>query len=447
MSKIDLAKVAKISTTMEGDSLIASSVSASKIKACSDMTKLRSKKFRDSKAPSKSNLASIARPQSQDEAQTGYNPANSIVWDIEHSELLGSEVSPGKAHGTIVLKLDQLPLTSNKVLENEASNITPQQDPFPVTQSDVLSSPSLGPSQSASQIGLKTVDVASLPTVPSKYFKPLPPSLAEPRLALTCYTVNQPDPKPSVVSELGELLTIEDTISQMPEPASHFLHSTGPSYCDGQEGMSNVIPPVQTGYDLEVSVCEGYPDSEFWSPVNHPVDLGVDNIDQDHVNHVSVKFDGQINSSVVIPADHEIWPLDYIAGGELGEMDHTPFIPPFEYGSTEPHNSISHSVWPSDAYSEVSERCREAVYQDSGSSLDMGSEDQMKPDSDFNPEYEEVSSMDLELYPHVHHFWQGPSLLYGLSTPGESLSLHKLSNVEADVARQLQPDHWQPQKL
>jgi hypothetical protein len=309
----------------------------------------------------------------------------------------------------------------------------------------------LGPSQSASQTGFKTVDLASLSTAPSKYFKPLLPRLAEPHLALACYTANQLDTKPSALSELGELSMIEDTIPRMPSPPSHFLHS-GPSawsYCDGQESRTNLISPAQPSY--EVSVYEGYLDSEFWSPVDHPANLDVERFDAiDDIDHVSVNFDGQINSRVVIPADDGMWPLDYIAGREPCEMDHTSFIPPYE--STELHDSISRSNWSSDAYGEDSEKCQGVIYYGSGSTLspiDLGSEDrQTQLDDNFNPEHEGVSSRDLEFYPGViHHFWQGHSLLYGLSTPGDPSSLHKLSNVEADVARQLQLNHWQPQKL
>lgn len=463
MNKIDLEKVAKISTSTEEDSSVASSVSASTIKArtASDMVKVKSKrKVKDGKVPSKSYLASKTKPQNQDKPQTGYNPADSVVWDIEQAELLGSEVSSGVKQGTIILKLDHLPMTSNEVPENEAldtntttleGRIEPsQQKSLSVTQSDALSSPSLGPSQSASQIVLRTVDVASLPTA-SKYFKPLPPRLAKSHLA-SCYTVDQLDAKPSAVSELGELPTIEDTIPEIPEPASHFLHSTDPStrsYYDGQEGRAILISPVQPSYDLELSVYEGYPDSEFWSPGDHPDDFGVEHLDD--INHVNVNFDGQNNSSVVIPADDEMWPSDYIADGELDEMmDHTSFIPFSEHQSMELH-SIPQPIWQSDVYSEVSEMCQGLVYQGSECRLlmtDSRSEDQqMQPDGDFNfnPEHEEVS---MELYPDVvHHFWQGRSLLYGSSTPGDSSSLHKLSNVEADVARQLQLDHWLPQKL
>ena len=164
-----------------------------------------------------------------------------------------------------------------------------------------------------------------------------------------------------------------------------------------------------------------------------------------------MNFNGQNNSSVVILTDDEMWPPDYIADGELDEMDHTSFISFSEQESMELH-SIPQSNWQSDVYNENLEMCQELVYQDSESGLlmaDLGSEDQqMQPDGDsnFNSEHEEVSSM--ELYPDVvHHFWQGRSLLYGSSTPGDSSSLHKLSNVEADVARQLRLDHWQPQKL
>ena len=450
--------MAKISTPMEEDSSVASSVSASTTKArtVSDNLKVRSKRFKDGKVPSKTNLASKTKLQNQDKPQTGYNPADSVVWDIEQAESLGSEASSGLKQGTIVLKLDYLPMLSNEVLGNKAldTNTTTlearveqsQQKSLSVTQSDALSSPSLGPSQSASQIGLRTVDVAPLPPASSKYFKPLPPRLAKSHLA-SCYTVNQLDAKPSTVSELGELRSIEDTIPEILEPVSHFLHPTDTSarsYYDGQEGTAILIPPMQPSYDLEVSVYEGYPDSEFWFPVDHPDDLGVERLD--NIDHINMNFDGQNNSSVVILADHEMWPPDYIADGGLDEMDHTSFIPLSEYQSMELH-SIPQSIWQSDVYSEVSEMCQGLVYQDSESRLlmtDLGSEDQqMQPDGDS--EREEVSSM--ELYPDVHHFWQGRSLLYGSSTPGDSSSLHKLSNVEADVARQLQLDHWQPQRL
>ena len=463
ISKIDLEKVAKISTSVEEDSSVVSSVSASTTKArtASDMVKVRSRKVKDGKVPSKSYLASKTKPQTQEKPQTGYNPADSVVWDIEQEELLGSEVSSGVKQGTIVLKLDRLPMTSNEVLGKEVldtntttleARIEPsQQKPLSVTQSDALSSPSLGPSQSASQIVLRTVDVASLPTAPSKYFKPLPSRLAKSHLA-SCYTIDQLDAKPSVLSELGELPTIEDTIPEIPELASHFLRSADPSvrsYYDGQEGRATLISPVQPSYDLEVSVYEGYPDSEFWFSVDHPDDLGVERLDD--IDHVNTNFDGQNNSSVVIPADDEMWPLDYIADVELDEMDHTSFMPFSEHQSMELH-SAPQSIRQSDVYSEVSETCQGLVYQDSECRLlmtDPGSEDQhmqTNGDFNFNAEHEEVSSM--ELYPDVvHHFWQGRSLLYGSSTPGDSSSLHKLSNVEADVARQLQLDHWQPQKM
>jgi hypothetical protein len=250
--------------------------------------------------------------------------------------------------------------------------------------------------------------MASPATARSKYFKPLPPRLAKSHLA-PCYTINQLDAKQSAVSELGDLPTIEDTIS----------------------------------------VYEGYPHSEFWSPVDHPDDLTVERLDD--IDHVSVNFNGQNNSSVVILANDEMWPPDCIADVEFDEMDHTSFISLSDYQSMELH-SIPQSIWQSDVYNEVSEMCQGLVYQDSESRslmTDLGSEDQqMQPDGDsnLNSEHEEVSSM--ELYPDVvHHFWQGRSLLYGVSTPGDSSSLYKLSNVEADVAKQLQLDHWQPQKL
>lgn len=458
MSKIDLEKLAKISTPMEEDSSVASSVSASTTKARTVSDKVRSRKSKDGKVPSKSNLASKTKPQNRDKPQNGYNPADSVVWDIEQAELLGSEVSSGGKQGTIVLKLDHLPMTSNEVLALDTNTTTlearvepSQQKSLSVTQSDVLSSLSLGPSQSASQICLKTVDVAPPPTAPSKYFKPLPPRFAKSHLAAG-YTIDQLDAKPSAVSELGELPTIEETITEIPEPASHFLHSTDPSarsYYDDQEGGAIPIPPIQPSYDLEVSVYESYPDSEFWSPMDHPDDLAVELLDD--IDHVNANFSGQNNSSAVILADDEMWPPDYIADGELDEMDHASFISFSEHQSMELH-SIPQSIWQSDVYNEVSEMCQGLVYQDSESRLlitDLGSEDQQMQsdgDSNFNSEHEEVSSM--ELYPDVvYHFWQGRSLLYGSSTPGDSSSLHKLSNVEADVARQLQLDHWQPQKL
>ena len=459
VSKIDLEKVAKISTPMEEDSSIASSVSTftTKARTASDVIKVGLRKSKDGKVPSKSNLASKTKLQNQDKPQTGYDPADSVVWDIEQAELLASEVSSGVEQGTIVLKLNHLPMTSNEVHGNEAldtrtttleARVEPsRQKSLSVTQPDALSSPSLGPSQSASHIGLRTVDVASLPTVPSKYFKPLPSHLA------SCYTINQLDAKPSAVSELGVLPNIEVTIPEIPEPASHFLHSTDPSarsYYGGRESRAILIPPVQPSHDLEVSVYEGYPDSEFWFPVDHPDDLGVERLDD--IDHVNVNFDGQNNSSVVIPADHEMWLLDYVAHGELDEMDHTSFIPFSEHQSKELH-PIAQSIWPSDVYNEVSEMCQGLVYQDSESRLlltDQGSEDQqMQPDGDFSFNLEHEGDSSMELYPDViHHFWQGRSLLYGSSTtPGDSSSFHKLSNVEADVARQLQSDHWQPQKL
>ena len=448
VSKINLEKLAKISTSMEEDSSVATSVSASmnKARTASDMMKVRSRESRDGKVPSKSNLASKTK-QDQDKLQTGYNPADSVVWDIEQTELLGSEVSSGGNKGTIVLKLDHLPMASKEVLALDTDTATlearvepSQQKSLSLTQSDALSSPSLCPSQSASQICLKTVDEASPPTAPSKYFKPLPPKLAKSHLA-SCYTINQLDAKPSAVSELGELLTIEDAITEIPEPASHFLYSIDPSarsHYDDQEGGAILIPPIQPSYDLEVSVYEGYPDSEFWSPIDHPDDLAVERLDDN-------------NSSVVIFADDEMWPLDYIADGELDEMDRTSFISFPEDQSMQLH-CIPQSIWQSDVYNEVSEMCQGLVYQESEGRLlmtDLESEDQqMQPDDDsnFNSELEEVSSM--EPYPDVvHHFWQGRSLLYESITPGDSSSLHKLSNVEADVARQLQLGHWQPQKL
>ena len=463
VSKIDLEKLAKISTPMEEDSSVASSVSASPTKArtVSDKVKVR-RKFKVGKVSSKRNLASNTRPQNQDKPQTGYNPANSVVWDIEQEESLGSEVSSRGKQGTIVLKVDHLPKTSNEVLALDTNTTTleareepSQQKSLSVTQSDALSNPSLGPSQSASQLCLRTVDVASPPTAPSKYFKPLPPRLAKSHLA-SCYSINQLNAKPSAVSELGELPTIEDSIPEIPEASSHFLHSSDPSarsYHDGQEGGAILMPPMQPSYDLEVSAYESYPDSEFWSPVNDPDDLGVEPLDV--VDHVDMNFNGQNNSNIVIPADGEMWPSDYIADGELDEMDHTSFISLSERRSVE-LRSIPQSIWQSDVYSEVSEMSQGLVYQDSESKLlmtDVESEDQqMQLDDDFNfntehdSEHEEISP--IELYPDVvHHFWQGPSLLYGSSTPGDSTSLHKLSNVEADVARQLQLDHWQPQKL
>jgi len=471
VSKINFEKVAKISTIREEDSTVVSSGSTSildstKARTDSDMVKVRSRKFKDSKAPSKSNVVSKAMPEIQDEVQTGYDPANSIVWDIEQA----SDVSSSVKQGTIVLELAHLPLRSNEVPGNEAlgTNITTlgahvnlsEQNSLSVTQSHTLSSPSLGPSQSASQIDLKTVNVDSLPTAPSKYFKPLPPTLAEPHLVLTRYTTNQFDTKPSAFSELGELSNIEDTIPLMPESTSHLHHSAGPparSYYDGQEVRPNLIPPMQPSYDdLEVSVYyEGYPDSEFWSPVDYPSDLSVDGLDNIDisVHHTSVSFDGQNAPGFDILADDEVWTLDYTAFREPSEMDQiydTSFIPLSGYQSAELHNSISPSTGLSDVYSDVSERCQRVVYQYSGRDrLDLESEDQqMQPDGESNLEYEVASSMDLELYPDVvHHFWQGRSLLYELSTSGGSSSLHKLSNVEADVARQLQLDHWQPQKL
>ena len=442
---------------MEEDSLVASSVSAStnKARTASDMVMVRSRKSKDCKVPSKSNLASKTK-HDQDRLESGYNRADSVVWDIEQTELLGSEVSSGGKQGTIVLKLDHLPMTSNEELALDTDTTTlearvepSQQKSLSVTQFDALSSPSLGPSQSASQICLKTVDVASPPTAPSKYFIPSPPKLAKTHSA-SCYTIN--DPKPSAVSELGELPTIEDTITEIPEPASCFLHSIDPStrsYYDDQEGGAILITPIQPGYDLEVSLYEGYPDSEFWSPVDHPDDMAVEHLDD--IGHAKVKFNGQNNSSVVILADDEMWPLDYIADGELDEMDRTSFMSFSEDQSMELH-SIPQSIWQSDVYNEVSEMCQGLEYHDSESRLsmtDLESEDQqMQPDDDSNfiSEREEISSM--EPYPDiVHHFWQGRSLLYGSSIPGDSSSLHKLSNVEADVARQLQLDHWQPQKL
>jgi hypothetical protein len=459
VSKIDLEKLAKISTSMEEDSSVASSVSASTTKArtASDMVKVRSRKFKDGKAPSKSNLASKTKPQDQDKLRTGYDPADSLVWDIEQADSLDSEVSSDGKQGTIVLKLDHLPMTPNEVLALDTNTTTLEADVEPsqqkslsVTQSDALSGLSLGPSQSASQICLKTVDVASPPTAPSKYFKPLPPRLAKSHLA-SSYTTNQLNTKPSAVSELGELPTIEDTITEMPEPVPHFPHPTDPSarssYYDDQEGEAILIPPIQPSYDLEVSVYDGYPDSEFWSPVDHHDDLAIERLDD--IDHFNVNFIDQNNSSVVILADDEMWPPDYIADEELDEMDHTSFISFSEHQSMELH-SIPQSIWQSDVYNEVSEMCQGLVYQDSESRLmmtDLESEDQqMQPDGDsnFSSEHEEVMSM--EPYPDVvHHFWQGRSLLYG-STLGDS-SLHKLSNVEADVARRLQVDHWQPQKL
>ena len=459
MSKIDLEKLAKISTPMEEDSSVASSVSASMTqgRTVSDKVNVRSRKSKVGKVSCKTNLASKTKAQNQDKPQNGYNPANSVVWDIEQAELLNSEISSGGKQGTIVLKLDHLPMASNEVLALDTNttleaHVEPsQQKSLSVTQPDVLPSPSLGPSQSASQTCLKTVDVASPLTAPSKYFKPLPPRISKLNLA-SCYTINQLDGRPSAVSELGELPTIEDTITEIPEPASHFLHSTDPfarSYYDDQEGGVILIPPIQPSYDLEVSIYEGYPDSEFWSPVDHPDNLAVQRLDD--IDHVNMNFNGQNNSSVVILTDDEMWFPDYIADGELDEMDHTSFISFSEQESMELH-SIPQSNWQSDVYNENLEMCQELVYQDSESGLlmaDLGSEDQqMQPDGDsnFNSEHEEVSSM--ELYPDVvHHFWQGRSLLYGSSTPGDSSSLHKLSNVEADVARQLRLDHWQPQKL
>lgn len=458
-SKIDFQKVAKISTTREQDSAIASSASmrSTQAQTDSDMVEIKSRKSKGNKTPSQSNLVSKTKPQNEDNAQTGYNPADSIVWDIEEAEPLGSEVSSSRKQGSIVLKIDYLPSTSNEVPGNEVldTNTTAleghlkssQQKALSVTQSDAHSSPSLGPFQSASQIGLKTVDVVSLPTVPSKYFKPLPQKLAEPHC-----TINQLDTKPPTLSELEKLSTAEDTIPQVPEPASHLHHSTGLSVRSYCEGRPNFIPSMESNYDLEVSLyCEGYPDSEFWSPVDHPGELGTERLDDmdNVVDHVS---DGQTNSHVVISADDEIWTLDYAAGGELGEKDHAFFIPLSGYQSMELPNSIAPSLWLSDAYSDVSERTREIAYQDSEGanllSIDPGSEDQqMQSDGGLNLEHG-VLSTDLELYPDVvHHFWQGRSLLYGLNTPGDSSSLHKLSNVEADVARQLQLNHWQPQKL
>ncbi|KAF8812372.1 hypothetical protein BYT27DRAFT_7182810 [Phlegmacium glaucopus] len=449
----------------EEESTVVSSASTSiphstKARTNPDMVKVRSKKSKDDKSPSKSNLVSKTKPESLHKAQTSYDPANSIVWDIEEGKSLGSEVSSGVKQGTIVLELAHLPLTSNEVLGKGAldTNIPTleahvklsKEKPLSVTQSHALSSPSLGPSQSASQIGLKTASVDSLPIAPSKYFRSLPPRS---HLGLTCHATNQ-DPKPSAFSELGELSTIEDAIPQMPEPASHLHHFAGlpaRSYYDGQEVRPNLIPPIQASYDdLEVSVYyDGYPHSEFWSPADHPDGLGVQGLNDIDVSvdNISVSSDGQNPPSFDIPADDE----DYIAYRELSEMDEihdTSFIPLSGHQNTELHNSIPPSMELSDAFSDLSERCHGMVYQYSDR-LDPESENQqMQPDGDSNLEHEGISSMDLELYPGVaHHFWQGRSLLYGLSTPGNSSSLHKLSNVEADVARQLQLDHWQPQKL
>ena len=417
---------------------------------------IKSKEFKESKTPSKSNLVTNRKLQTQDKAM-GYNPADSAVWDIERTELLGSEVSSGMKQGSIVLELDHLPSTSNKVPGNGMLDTTVDtleahlklSQHNSVTQPDVLSSPSLGPSQSASQIGSKAVNLLSLPTVSSKYFKISPPRLVESHPVLTRY---QLDTKPCAFSELGELSTIEDTIPQANEPPVSRLHrSTCPSvqsYCDTQEGRPNPIPPIQPSYDSELSVYnEGYLFSELWPPMDHPADWcaeRLDNID-DKIDHVSVDFDGQTKASFDIPADDEILTLDYIACGKLDEMDHTPFVPLSEHQSMELHNPISPSIWLSDTYSDVSERCPGVAYQES----DLGSEDQqIQPDSDFDLDHEGVSSMDSEPYPDVvHHFWQGRSLLYGLSVPGEFSSLHKLSNVEAVVARQLPLDHWLPQKL
>ena len=450
--------MAKISTTREEDSTVISSASGFIQRTDSEM-KVELREPKD-KAPSKSNLASKMKPQIQDKAQTGYNPADSVLWDIEQVELLGSEVSSGVKQGTIVLELACLPSASNKVLGNETldTNIatfveSSQQKSLSVTNFDAISSLSLGPSQSASQVGLRTVDVVSLPTVPSKYFKSLPPRLAELDLGLTHSTIDQLETNPSALSELGGLSTIKETVLQMPESVSYLHHSASLSCYDNCEGGPDLISLMQPRYDL---VCyEGHPDSELWSPVDRHGDSStklLDNID-DIVDQVSESFDSQTIPNVVIPAD-EVWGLGYTARRELGEMDQihdTSFIPLSGHQGTELHNFIPASMWLSDTHSDISERCQGMAYwysgRDSLSSINLGSEYQQMPDGDFNLEDEGVSSMDLEIYPDVHHFWQGPCLLYGLSTPGNSSSLHKLSNVEADVARQLQLDHWQPQKL
>ena len=474
MSRPDIEKVAKILTTKEEDSMVASSSSSSTLPSTDARTdsakakaKVRSRKFKDSQVPSRSNLVSKTKLQNREKVQTSYNPADSIVWDIEQSALLGSEVSSGVKQGTIILKLPHLPLMSNKVLGNdmldanistmEAHVKSSHQKSLYVTQSDALSSPSLGPSQSASQIGLRTVNAVSLPTV-SKYFKSLTPKSAEPHVALT---INQLDTNPSAVSELEGLLTVENTVAQMPGPASHLACSPCPSawsYCAGQEGRLSLIAPMQPNYDLEVPVYdEDYPDSELWPAADHPGEWSAELLDDidDIADHASVTFDGEPNSNFVIPADDEIWTLDYTACTELAEMDQiydVSLIPLSEHQSTGLQNSIPPSMWLSDADSDASERRQGVVYQESERdrllSIYLGSEDQqMQPDGDFNLEHDGVSSMNSEPLPDVvHHFWQGRSLLYGLSTLGDS-SLHKLSNVEADVARQLQLDHWQPQKF
>ena len=65
-----------------------------------------------------------------------------------------------------------------------------------------------------------------------------------------------------------------------------------------------VVPELTLASQNEISVYEGYPDSEFWSPVDHPDELGAERLDD--FDHINVNFDGQNHLNVVIPADDEM---------------------------------------------------------------------------------------------------------------------------------------------
>ncbi|KAF8165416.1 hypothetical protein B0H34DRAFT_793807 [Crassisporium funariophilum] len=427
---------------------------------------------------------SKAQSKSLADSKTRYNPAESIVWDIEQPDcVLSSCVNSGEESGTVVLNLSfkaQPPIcdanaassSENTLSETELGKSVRCQSRGEASPPAArnLSSPSLRPSESASQIGPPAVLPASpcLPNGASKYFNFLVTERAEPCL-----------------EALKGTKVLDQTMSGLPEPGDHMLvdddkvANRPPIECDFSpvrvDGHLSRAQDIDTDFmDFDEPYCDlanfGFFEEGLLGM--QATSLGELECDLDSQlrslagsgDYLECSFDDyQMTPDVTVDSNclayvgthTQHWVQDYNNNWESADLElpeDAAWNPVLDSQFSEGSEIHWEGTWDS-VYEDLggaNSQCGRSVstYASCDDTEQSGTEYGSLGDICHGYSNEsQYEDSPIE----VHHFRQGRSLLYGLdlcSTERPSKTRrHQLPDVEADVARRLQRDHWLPQKL
>lgn len=429
-------------------------------------------------------------PAIENEPLCHYNPDDSIAWDIEKNSEVMSKSDSDDRQGTVLVKYSHGPLEAAAESNSKkiASSISKHSLEFsgesgsPLCPATAKSS-SVGPSQSASQLGPRKVEHRSdlkhdrnLPNGPSKYFQCAKPATVSGNLNPVIFdTTISGVPismKPSEYDNSSDFDFPMLASEQNTETLGAYNSRDMVEEYNFQENHSKCCHAAARPRDMRLDSFLS-PKYRSWSPYNN---VDIDRPESDYARFWDV-FEGQMTDSLVLRPDlavaHDL--------GHFQTQDTTP-VDSFD-GKNNPFHAAEYSWNPGpycpdgnsaiasesfdssgvlfDVYVAGTDHGFSVHFDDntrpcSSNSMPVNVEETVSRISTFSDnDIIEHSDTDRLGSPNLDddesnfdNFRQGRALLYGHDiSASKSITLTQLSNVEAEVAGTLKLGHWLPQRL